>query len=447
MVEATAKLIAMETARNTASMAGEKISSGQRDRKRAGLVGTQLQVLAPLILWPLAVVLGLQLLFVESLNGAVTDDFTTVYSALQRFLNGENIYEQVYHHTDPLYLYNPGATLFLSPIGLIASAEVARACFIFANAASIIASLAILTRMFGFSLRSALFPLSIVMAALTESVRNTLVFSNINGLLLLALVGYLWCLTKKQRWARWSAGLIIGLAIVVKPQFAPLLFLPFIMRWWSTIIVGIAVPVGLNLLAWPIAPGASNYRTELVPHLSQTRDFANSSLPGLAAYFDMPDWLYYPLWLFFAATAGVTILALLIIRRSDHLLWLVTTAGVLFCGVFFLSSLGQMYYSMLLFPMIFSVTRSRSVFHIWPTWLATILFLSPLNWVTTWTPNTALPVGQWINYFSATAGWALLLLTTAVCAISWLLHDRHQTSAQGLNGSAAEADRNTASRA
>lgn len=383
---------------------------------------------AQAFLWPLAIILGIQLVIVESFNGAVTDDFTTVYSALQRFLHGENVYAQVYHHTDPLYLYNPGATLFLAPLGLIEPAGFARAVFIIANAAAIVASLAILIRMFGSSLRSPIFPVCIVVATMTEAVRNTLIFSNINGILLLALVGYLWCLTKHQPGARWAGGIIIGLAILIKPQFAPLLFLPLVMRWWSTIIIGIVVPVGLNLAAWPLIPGTQEYRSELVPHLRQTRDFANSSLPGLAEYFAMPDWLYYPLWLFFAGLAGIAVLALLSLRNTDHLLWMVTTAGVLFCGVFFLSSLGQMYYSMLLFPMIFSCTRQRSVFHIWPSWFAAILFLFPLSWTMTWTPDGAAPIGTWINYFSATAGWGLLLLTTAISSVAWLLHERKHSS-------------------
>ncbi len=379
---------------------------------------------AQAFLWPLAIMLGIQLVIVESLNGAVTDDFTTVYSALQRFIHGENVYAQVYHHTDPLYLYNPGATLLLAPLGFIEPAGFARTLFIVANATAIVASLAILTRIFGYSLRGPVFPFCIAVATMTEAVRNTLIFSNINGILLLALTAYLWCLTQKQPWARWVGGVIIGLAILIKPQFAPLLFLPLMMRWWPTIIIGIGVPVGLNLVAWPLIPGAQEYRSELVPHLRQTRDFANSSLPGLAEYFDMPNWLYYPVWLFFAGLAGIAVLALLSLRKTDHLLWMVTTAGVLFCGVFFLSSLGQMYYSMLLFPMIFSCTRGRSVFHLWPSWLAAIMFLFPLSWTMTWTGDRSAPIGTWMNYFSATVGWGLLLLTTATCSVAWFLHDR-----------------------
>lgn len=369
-------------------------------------------------------------MLVDSFNGAVTDDFTTVYSALQRFLDGENVYQQIYHHTDPLYLYNPGATLLLSPLGFVTHAGIARALFIFANFGAIIVSLGILIRMFGFSLRNPIFPLTITVATLTESVRNTLIFSNVNGLLLLALVSYLWCLTDDRRWARWTGGIIIGLAILIKPQFAPLLFLPLVMRWWFTIFVGIAVPLVLNFVAWPITPGADNYRTELIPHLRQTRDFANSSLPGLAEYFAMPSWLYYLLWIFFAGLAVISVLTLLSLRKKDHLLWLVTTSGVLFCGVFFLSSLGQMYYSMLLFPMIFSVARQRSVFHIWPSWLAAILFLLPVSWATTWTPRDFPPLGIWLNYFAATAGWGLLLLTTVCCSVAWHLHDRQHTDSQ-----------------
>ena len=381
-------------------------------------------------LWPLAILLGLQLVLVDSFNGAVTDDFTTVYSALQRFLDGENVYQQIYHHTDPLYLYNPGATLLLSPLGFVTHAGIARALFIFANFGAIIVSLGILIRMFGFSLRNPIFPLTITVATLTESVRNTLIFSNVNGLLLLALVSYLWCLTDDRRWARWTGGIIIGLAILIKPQFAPLLFLPLVMRWWFTIFVGIAVPLVLNFVAWPITPGADNYRTEFIPHLRQTRDFANSSLPGLAEYFAMPSWLYYLFWIFFAGLAVISVLTLLSLRKKDHLLWLVTTSGVLFCGVFFLSSLGQMYYSMLLFPMIFSVARQRSVFHIWPSWLAAILFLLPVSWATTWTPRDFPPLGIWLNYFAATAGWGLLLLTTVCCSVAWHLHDRQHTDSQ-----------------
>ena len=69
------------------------------------------------VAWPLAVVLALHRVFVLALNGSVTDDFTTVHSAVRRSLDGVPVYNEIYHHVDPHYLYNPGATLLLTPLG------------------------------------------------------------------------------------------------------------------------------------------------------------------------------------------------------------------------------------------------------------------------------------------------------------------------------------------
>ena len=69
------------------------------------------------ILWPLAMILVAHRLIILSINGDVTDDFSTVYYALRRFIEGVPVYNENYHHVDPHYLYSPGATLLLSPLG------------------------------------------------------------------------------------------------------------------------------------------------------------------------------------------------------------------------------------------------------------------------------------------------------------------------------------------
>src|SRR5699024_12521304 len=99
----------------------------------------------------------------------------------------------------------------------------------------------------------------------TESVIITMTFSKINGILLLLLSVFLYCFlaaftrlketdspdgkTPGASTLRYLAGLAIGLAIVIKPQFAPLLFLPLMRLDWRTILVGFAVPVTLNVVA------------------------------------------------------------------------------------------------------------------------------------------------------------------------------------------------------
>lgn len=376
--------------------------------------------------WPAAVLLVLHRVFVLAVNGTVTDDFGTVYRAVRNFWEGTAVYEQNYSFVEPLYLYNPGATVLLSPMGIV-SEEHARLAFIFANAAAIIAALALLTRYVGHSLRGPVWPVSIAAAFVTESVVNTLVFTNINGLLLLAMVAFLVLLDRHG----WAAGLCIGLAILVKPQFAPLLFLAVVRKRWWTVGLGIAVPVLANLAAWPLVPGVSGYRAELLPYLATTRDYANAAWPGVRAYFDLPGALYYPIWLLFAALTAAAILGLLRWRDSEPVFWALTTTGTIMAGVFFLSSLGQQYYSMWLFPMMFTVLLKRSVFHTWGAWLAAFLFLAPLEWASTSMPTAA----HWMSVFIATIGWSLLIVVTAASVFGWW------ASTRGAGTPSAQSDK------
>jgi arabinofuranan 3-O-arabinosyltransferase len=391
------------------------------------------------VAWPLAVALVLHRVFVLALNGSVTDDFTTVYSAVRRALDGVPVYNEIYHHVDPHYLYNPGATLLLTPLGWLTDIDSARTAFILVNAAAVIAALGLLTRMFGWSLRSFVWPAAIAFAFLTESVRNTLIFSNINGVLLLALVGFLALLLSGRRW---RAGLLIGVAILIKPQFVPLLFLPAVKLDWRTVLGGIAVPVAFNLVAWPVVPGAGDYLTRLVPYLSEVRDYANSSLAGAAVYFGMPAELEMALWLLFAVIVAVGVIVLLRWRYTDPLLWASTTSGLLLAGVFFLSSLGQMYYSMMLFPMMFTALQRASVFHTWPAWLAAYLFLTPDSFHST----TEVDLSRWMAFFHPTIGWAMLLVAVTTSALVWWReesldsgHERLQTDQRHRVAAAPDA--------
>ncbi|MCK7636910.1 glycosyltransferase family 87 protein [Corynebacterium pygosceleis] len=379
--------------------------------------GTGFDRVGRMVFWPLSLMLIVHRILVLSVNGSVTDDFSTVYYALRRFHDGVPIYNEVYHHVDPHYLYSPGATLVLSPLGLLTDFDSARMWFICLNAAAIVAALGVLTRMFGYALSSAVFPGAVFFAYLTEAVRNTLVFSNINGILLLALAGYLYCLIHERRWA---AGILIGLAILVKPIFAPLLFLPFVLANWRTVLTGLALPVIANAVAWPLVPGAGDYVTRTMPYLREVRDYANSSLPGIATYYGMPWWQEKFWFVFFAAVVAVGVIVLLRWRYTDPLLWMTTTSALLLAGVFLLSSLGQMYYSMLLFPLLFTVLLRRSVMHSPVAWVAVYCFLS----ADVWFSDEWLDLGRAAHYLKPTVGWALIVLTISVAAVVWWWQER-----------------------
>ncbi len=361
--------------------------------------------------WPIAVLLILHRLVVLARAGSPTDDFTTVWSATRRFVERVPVYSETYHHVNPHYLYNPGATLLLSPLGLIPSVEAARPWFILANALCIVAALAWLTRLSGFRLTHPVFPVALALAFATEAVTNTLVFSNINGVLLLGLTAFIaWSLSGKDI----AAGVVLGCAIVVKPMFAPLLVLPLMKLRWRTVVAGTAVPVVLNAVAWPLTPGARDYIDVVVPYLGTTRDYANSSLSGFAVYFSMPGWAHGLVFLVMAAAVAVAVLGLARWRESDEWLWLTVSCAVLLAGVCLLSSLGQAYYSMMLFPALFTALRPASPMHAWPALLGAALCLVPLNWQTPVSPS----VGQWFNTFLPTAGWMIFILAVATWVVS-----------------------------
>lgn len=362
--------------------------------------------------WPLALFLLAHVVGILAIRGSVTDDFSTVYYALRRFIEGTPVYNEVYEWVDPHYLYNPGATLLLSPLAFTSHFGIARVMFICLNTFSIIAGLAVMTRLVGFSLRTFIWPVAVSLALLTEGVRNTLIFVNINGVLFFMLTIFYAALIRRK-W--WLAGLALGFAILIKPLFAPLVVLPLMLWHLRTVILALAIPVVMNLIAWPIIPGADLYITRVTPYLSEVRDYANSSLRGLSTYFGISPTLTAVVWVVLAAFVAVGVLGLAMFRHSNPLMWATTTGSLLIAGVCLLSSLGQMYYSILLFPLLFTAFLPRHAMYHPMIWAGVILCLSPL-W---WESHYAVDLTRWFSLFHSTFGWAIIVTSIGTTACLW----------------------------
>lgn len=398
-----------------------------------------LQTAANAAAWPLALLLIIHRVAVLARHGSQTDDFTTVWAATRRFVERVPVYNEVYHHVDPHYLYNPGATLLLSPLGLFDDASLIRTLFVLVNTVAILAALGLLTKLSGKPLSHPLLPISIVLSFCTESVVNTLVFSNINGVLLLLFTVFLYSYTHRRFVL---AGVCLGLAILVKPMFAPLVVLPLMQLRWRCVVPSVLVPVLFNVVAWPMTPGARDYIDVVVPYLKITRDYANSSLAGFTTYFGFPTQFYDALFVFFGITVAIAVLGLARWRWSDELLWLTFSSTVLLAGVCLLSSLGQAYYSMMLFPAAFTVLSARSPMHTSGPWIGLFFCLAPLQWTTLRNPL----IGNWITTFLPTLGWAVFIVSTATWVLTTVFttkkgdrdpHDRESFSAD--DGSRVES--------
>lgn len=367
--------------------------------------------------WPLAVLTMIHRIVITPYNNHPTDDFSTVWAAVHRFVTGVAVYTEDYSGDDPHYLYSPGGTLVLSPLGAL-SQEAGRALLIAADAVAIVAALALLTVLVGRRLSGPVWPVSLFLVFATESVTNTLLFTNVNGVLLLLEVLFLALLLARDR-IRWSgvlAGLALGLAITVKPQFAVLLFLPLVRRQWATLGTGIAVPVLANVIAWPLMTRPGDYLDIVAPYLGEVRDYANSSISGVGAHYGLPAGIVPVFQVIAAVAVAVAVLGLLWWRESAPFLWAATSTGVLLTGVFLVSTLGQMYYSMMLLPMIFTVFCSRSVMHNAVAWAGVFCCMAPDSW----TSDRWESVGRVLEYTRGTVGWGLLVLTAAVAVVVWL---------------------------
>ena len=358
------------------------------------------------VLWPIAIVTVIHRSYVLGTNGYITDDFGPVYRAVSNFRRGLDIYNEHYDQVDPHYLYPPGGTLLLSPFGYL-PVTAARYWFITINTIAIVVAAYFLLRLFKYTLASAAAPALLLAMFCTESVTNTLVFTNINGCMLLCEVLFLrWLLDGKVN-HQWLAGVAIGLTLVIKPSLAPLLLLPLLNRQWRALVTAFGVPLLFNVAAWPLVSDPAGFIRNTVPYIFSARDYFNSSIVGNGIYYGLPTWLILSLRIVFGLLAvGSLWLLYRYYRDRDPLFWMLTSSGVLLIGSFLVLSLGQAYYSMMLFPFLMTVVLPNSVLRNWPAWLAIYGFMTMDRWLLIYWVTT----GRYLEYMKITYGWSLMLV-------------------------------------
>lgn len=192
-------------------------------------------------LWPIAILSVLHRSIVITTNGNITDDFKPVYRAVVNFRRGWDIYNEHFDYVDPHYLYPPGGTLLMAPFGYLPEYP-SRYLFILINTVAILAAWYLLLRMFNYTLSSVAAPALLLAMFCTETVTNTLVFTNINGCVLLAEMLFLRWLLDGRIGRQWWAGVAIGLTLTLKPVLLPLLLLPVLNRQWRALVPAFVIP-------------------------------------------------------------------------------------------------------------------------------------------------------------------------------------------------------------
>ncbi len=357
-------------------------------------------------LWPLAILSVLHRSIPLSINGNITDDFKPVYRAVLNFRHGWDIYNEHFDYVDPHYLYPPGGTLLMAPFGYLPFTP-SRYLFILINTVAILIAWYLLLRMFKFTLSSVAAPALLLAMFCTETVTSTLVFTNINGCVLLAEVLFLRWLLDGRVSRQWWAGAAIGLTLALKPLLGPLLLLPLLNRQWRPLVPAVVVPAVINLAAWPLVSDPMDFVTRTVPYILGTRDYFNSSIEGNGVYFGLPTWLIVFLRILFTVLAIAALWMLYrYYRTRDPLFWFTNSTGVLLLWSWLVLSLAQGYYSMMLFPFLMTVVLPNSLIRNWPAWLGIYGFLTLDDWlIYKW-----MRYGRALHYLKITYGWSLLLI-------------------------------------
>ncbi|MFG2444988.1 glycosyltransferase family 87 protein [Nocardia fluminea] len=368
--------------------------------------------LVKLVMWPLALVTVVDMVYYKAIPGHHTNDFQPVYTAITAFLRHEPVYTANLSSVDPHYLYPPGGTLLLAPIGLLDETS-GRTIFLFLNLLAAVLAVHLLLRMFGYTWRSPLAPVAYFFLFLSEALVNTLTFGNVNGLFFLAEVVFLTLLLGRRDVA---AGVVLGLTISIKPILAPLVLLAVVRKQWSTVAIAVAMPVLTTAIAWPLAADPGRYFVHNLPYSLQVRDYFNSSVSGMGAYYGVSSITTLLVRGILAVMVAISLWLLYRYYRHQELFFVTTATGVLLTAEFALSSLGQQYYSMFLFPFLLTVVVKSSVLRNWPAWLAIFGFAT----YETWHLHRWPAFGRDLEYSRTAFGWALLLIV--VCCV---LSDRY----------------------
>ncbi|MGV0800296.1 arabinofuranan 3-O-arabinosyltransferase, partial [Mycolicibacterium elephantis] len=159
--------------------------------------------------------------------------------------------------------------------------------------------------------------------------------------------------------------------------------------------------------AWPLISDPMNFVTRTLPYIMSTRDYFNSSILGNGVYYGLPMWLIMLLRITFVVLGAISLWLLYrYYRTRDQMFWMLTSSGVLLITSWLVLSLGQGYYSMMLFPFLMTVVLPNSVLRNWPAWLGIYGFMTMDRWLLGHWPTT----GRALEYLKITYGWSLVMV-------------------------------------
>lgn len=266
-------------------------------------------------------------------------DLVPVYGAVVAFLHDQPPY--AVH----LFVYPPSVLVLMLPVGIIPFAT-AKIIFICIDAPAIwIAGLGCL-RLVGLGLRTLRAAGFMAIIALLAPVAQTLDAADVNGLILLAEVGFLLVLARNRGIL---AGACLGLSLAIKPVLLALGLILLLRRKWPGALVAAAIPIGLSLLVTIAVANPLDFVRTTIPFLLGGEGGGageNVSIAGTVVRLGLPMAFGVALRVI-AGAAGIALVWLL--RRETNS---VPFAAVLIATTFLTAPFSWPYYGIYLLPLL-----------------------------------------------------------------------------------------------
>ena len=303
-------------------------------------------------------------------------DTVPLWAAVHAMLDGGPVYTE---QGAGDFLYPPSALVLLLPLGAFDLAWGNR-IFFFVDLAAILVATAMLLELFGHRWRGLGGAIALLGLSVAGPALFTLNAGNVNGPILLGLVGML-VAARRGSWL--LAGALLGVTLALKPILAPLLVVLLLYRRWGSALVAVAVPLVLSAPLLLAAPQTRAFFDTTLPLLLRGQDEriqeVSVSLPSVLERLSFPS-------------ALVPVSQAVVLAITATLLWrrwriapveprrLVEVCTIVLVGAFLASSFAFPHYGLFLLPFAVSATDPSSPHLHWLTWAGLFCVGSATSW-------------------------------------------------------------------
>ena len=255
------------------------------------------------------------------------------------------------------FVYPPSSLVLLAPLAPLSRHQLTIGGLV-VTALIAWASVLVAARAIGIRLLGPVTAGTLLVLSLVGAMRGEMPLENVSVLEFLS-VSLFFLFTVRRRWL--AAGVVIGIALAIKPMLLAVLLVFVIARKWKALGVAVGIPVALNLLALAFlrAPG------QVFSKLPSLFDRTGSGVMYNSAWVDVARTLGLPEGVTILLR-GLTVVMVVVVtwlawkRLADARLRIIVSTSALLMGAFLAGTLSEYHFMLTLVPLGMTVVVAGS---------------------------------------------------------------------------------------